>query len=120
MSKPYPKAALSIYRQILRVHRQKLPPPMREMGDSYLRDEMRRHKEAQTTPQQWKTFTAEWQKYLNMILGQADLPNTSGDISADVLDSMTPEQKQQFLDLKEETSKLGVALGVDKPSESDS
>lgn len=92
---------------------------MQEMGNSYLRDEMRRHKEAQTTPQQWKTFVAEWQKYFNMMTGQADLPNTSGDISADVLDAMNPEQKQQFLDLKQETSKLGLALGVDKPSKTD-
>ena len=114
MSKPYPRAALSMYRQVLRTHRDRLPPPMRDMGDNYIRDEMRRHGEAQTTQQQWKTFVSEWQKYLNMLLGQADLPNTSGDIPAAVLDAMTPEQKQQFLDLKDETSKLGVAMGVDK------
>lgn len=118
MSKPYPRAALSIYRQILRVHRTSMPPPLRKMGDSYLRDEYRRHKDAQTTPQQWKTFTLEWQKYLDMLMGRADLPNTSGDIPADVRDAMTPEQKQQFLDLKEETSRLGAALGTDKTDKS--
>ena len=118
MSKPYPRAALSIYREIMRVHRSNLPPPMRALGDNYLRDEMRRHKDAQTTPQQWETFVSEWQRYRDMLTGQHDLKNKAGDIHPDVIEAMTDEQKQQFLDLRQETQKMAAALGIpsSKPS----
>ncbi|KAL3147946.1 acetate non-utilizing protein 9 [Trebouxia sp. C0009 RCD-2024] len=117
MSKPYPKAALSVYRELLRIHRQHLPPPMRALGDNYLRDEMRRHKDAQTTNKQWQTFITEWQQYKDMLTGKGDLKNKGGDIHPDVLEAMTNEQKQQFLDLRMETQKLAAALGVPKSNE---
>ena len=101
----------------MRVHRQNLPPPMRALGDNYLRDEMRRHKDAQTTKQQWETFVTEWQLYKDMLTGKADLKNKGGDIHPDVLGAMTDEQKQQFLDLRQETQKLAAALGVPKSNE---
>ena len=85
---------------------------MRALGDNYLRDEMRRHKEAQTSKAQWQTFVKEWCIYRDMLTGKADLPNNSGEIHPDVLTAMTPEQKQQFLDLKQETEKLAAALAV--------
>ncbi len=112
MSKPYPREALSIFRQILRIHRENLPPPMRALGDNYVRDEMRRHKDAQTSKAQWQTFVKEWKMYRDMLTGKADLQNKGGDIHPDVIAAMTPEQKQQFLDLREETQKLAAALGI--------
>lgn len=101
----------------MRVHRQNLPPPMRALGDNYLRDEMRRHKDAQTTKKQWETFVTEWQLYKDMLTGKADLKNKGGDIHPDVLEAMTDEQKQQFLDLRQETQRLAAALGVPKSTE---
>lgn len=85
---------------------------MRALGDNYVRDEMRRHKDAQTSKTQWQTFVKEWQNYRDMLTGEADLKNKGGDIHPDVLDAMTPEQKQQFLDLREETQKLAAAMGT--------
>ena len=114
MSKQYPREALSVFRQILRIHREKLPPPMRALGDKYLRDEMHRHKDAQTTKTQWKTFVKEWELYKDTLSGKADLQNKGGDIRPDVLAAMTDEQKQQFLDLREETQKIAAALDVSK------
>eukprot|EP00891_Asterochloris_glomerata_P007367 jgi/Astpho2/7367/Aster-01958 len=102
-----PRAALSVFRQVLRVHRQRLPPPMRSLGDSYMREELCRHQEGSTTPEQWATFTQEWKRYVSMLQGTTDTPSGSGDISSDILASLTPEQKQQLARLKDEASRLG-------------
>lgn len=115
MSKSYPREALSMFRQILRIHRNSLPPPMRALGDGYVRDEMRRHKDAQTSTAQWQTFVKEWKTYGDMLTGKADLVGqvmSGGDIHPDVIAAMTAEQKQQFLDLREETQKLAAAFGI--------
>lgn len=112
MSRPYPRAALSVFRQVLRIHRDNLPPPMRTLGDNYIRDEMRRHNTPDTTKAQWQTFVKEWCIYRDMLTGKGDLQNKGGDIHPDVIAAMTPEQKQQFLDLKQETEKLASVLGV--------
>ena len=39
------KQVLTLYRQILRAHRVRLPTPMRVLGDGYAREEFRRHLE---------------------------------------------------------------------------
>lgn len=44
-----------------RVHRG-LPPPMRALGDRYVRDEFDRHRAGQTTAMQWHAFHTEWSK----------------------------------------------------------
>ena len=90
---------------------------MRLLGDNYLRDEMKRHKDANTTKKQWATFITEWQQYRDMLTGKADLKNKGGDIHPDVIESMTDEQKQQFLDLRQETQKMAAALGIPKSKE---
>lgn len=86
------------YRQVLRVHRQKLPPPMRGLGDAYAGKEFRDWAAAaNVTPQQWNEFRLQWERYTNMLLGVADKPEaTSGDIPADALARMTPEQRAQL------------------------
>jgi hypothetical protein len=115
-SKKVPAEALRLYRQVLRIHRERLPPPMRALGDQYARDEWRRHRSANTTKQQWQTFMQEWQKYNRSLLGQADLSARTGELPEDVLASMTPEQKQQLERLKQETAALGGALSNLPPS----
>jgi len=92
---------LQLYRQIMKVHRERLPLPMRDMGDSYARDEFRRHRDEKTTEQQWAIFAAEWRKYVAMLSGEADM-TVSGDIPADVLNSMSQEQKIRLQILEEE------------------
>jgi hypothetical protein len=49
---------LWLYRAILRLHREKLPPPMREMGDKYVKTEFSSHIHGKTSKEQWDTFTA--------------------------------------------------------------
>ena len=89
----------------------------RAMGDTYARDEFRRHWKPQTTKSQWQAFVQEWQRYLSMLQGHADLPEQSGDIPENVLDSLNEEQKAQLARLKEEAVKAREAILSGKPSE---
>lgn len=91
------------YRQVLRVHREKLPPPMRTLGDSYARSEFRAWGDASgTSDSQWAEFQDQWRRYTNMLLGVADSPAAaSGDIPDDVLSRMSPAQQAQLAKLRE-------------------
>ncbi len=40
---------LNLYRSIVRLHRKKLPPALRTMGDTYVRHEFDLHKKANLT-----------------------------------------------------------------------
>ena len=112
------RMVLQLYRNIVRTHRNVLPPPLRAMGDTYARDEFRRHWKPQTTKNQWQAFVQEWQRYLSMLQGHADLPEQSGDIPDTVLDSLNEEQKAQLARLKEEAVKAREAILSERPSES--
>ncbi len=132
MSAAGPGAVFSLFRSILRVHRAKLPPPMRAMGDRYVRDEFRAHlrPDADTTKAQWETFFREWTRYRGMLSGVADLApdgvtvldggealvagvDRAGDISAEALAAMSPDQVARLQKMREEAVKLGRELMAD-------
>ena len=54
---------LAAMRGVLRLHRTTLPPPLRVLGDDFLREEFRRHAAANATREQWREFVAEWERY---------------------------------------------------------
>ena len=60
----------SLYRQILRVHRAKLPPAMRVIGDGYAKHEFKSHLQGRTTMPQWAEFVKQWKTYTRMLEGQ--------------------------------------------------
>ena len=101
-SKRLGRQLVHLYRQIQRLHREKLPLPLQDLGTSYARDEFRRHRDEPTTEQQWAIFAAEWRKYVAMLSGEADMV-VSGEIPQDILDHMTPEQKIRLKMLEEES-----------------
>lgn len=103
-SKKFGVQLLHLYRQIRKVHKAKLPLPLQDLGNSYAKDEFKRHRDEPTTEQQWVIFRAEWNKYVAMISGEADLVVT-GDIPQGVLDNMTQEQKIRLKILEEEARK---------------
>lgn len=35
------RTVLNLYRELLRLHKEKLPPPMKSLGDSYVRTEFK-------------------------------------------------------------------------------
>lgn len=119
--------ALSLYRRIFRLHRQKLPFHLRQLGDSYVRlvhsyvisqlremtsritaivcrEEFRRHKKAEA---KWlESFFTEWKSYADMLQQQSPVAGSLGaPLPKDAVKSMTDEQKVQLLKLKEEAAK---------------
>lgn len=50
--------SLKLYKAILKAHRVKLPSALRELGDTYVRDEFKRHKTAQ--PEFLNSFFTQW------------------------------------------------------------
>lgn len=95
-----------LYRQVMRVHRAKLPPPLCVLGNSYAQEEFRRHLKGNTTAAQWKEFGQQWQRYTAMLVGEADLEDSSGEIPDDMLRSMNDEQRAQLEKLKAAAEEL--------------
>ena len=127
------KQVLTLYRQILRAHRVRLPTPMRVLGDGYAREEFRRHLEGATTEAQWIEFGAQWGKYLAQIApprvkesagpegATARGPNISGSLDAETVASMSEEQREQLRRLKAEAQRFGrsVLEGADESGNPD-
>ncbi|KAI3434402.1 hypothetical protein D9Q98_002480 [Chlorella vulgaris] len=126
-------ALFSLLRGILRLHRQRLPPPMRGMGDKYVLAEFRRHLQGKTTEPQWRTFAAEWQHYAAMLKGTGDqqgsvaasgsgggggaaasvtaaLAAGSKETTEQLLEQLNPEQQQQLIKLQKEAMALGADM----------
>ena len=99
----------ALYRAVLRCHAQRLPGPLRSLGDDYARDEFRRHRDAKppTTEAQWNSFGLEWAKYVTMMEGRGDDTGTTGSLDSRALERLSPEQQQRLKLLKEEAEALG-------------
>lgn len=85
----------ALYRQVLRVNRDKLPGPVRLLGDSYAAEEFRRHLKGKTTAAQWSEFGSQWQAYV------AAMRQTQPELVPDVVQlDLTEEQREQLELLK--------------------
>ena len=62
-------AATQLYRSILKEHR-RLPASHRELGDTYVKNEFRQHKNAKDLHLQH--FMKEWNLYLNQLRRQRE------------------------------------------------
>ncbi|KAG7668852.1 putative Mitochondrial import receptor subunit TOM9-2 [Nannochloris sp. 'desiccata'] len=122
------------------VSKSKLPHPVREMGDRYVREEFASHLQSNdTTESQWQSFFQEWRRYHGMLAGSADFTtpdgtmldqgealitgiDQSGDISEDIIKQMTPEQIERLQSIRKEAVKFGQELisTSSKPSSSSS
>ena len=147
-------AVFSLLRSILRLHRERLPPPMRSMGDTYVLSEFRQHLRSRTTEEQWATFGREWRNYAAMLGGTADqqlsaaaaaaappaapaaagcgglggaaeqqapppgsvasvteaLARGSRDVTEELLEHMSPDQRRQLIKLQQEALALGAEM----------
>ncbi|KJH53632.1 PHD-finger [Dictyocaulus viviparus] len=95
-----------------------LPPQARLMGDMYVKDEFRRHKDA--APEQFATFINEWTNYCQMLSKQLSSKGIvkgfiGQDLEPKMLDAFAEKQLQQLLDLKLESERL---LNKSRQSES--
>lgn len=89
------------YREILREHR-RLPPSMRHLGDSYVRNEFNLHKKAK--PEHLEKFYNAWESYLENIKQKSN--SFGSNMSPSLKKKMTDEQKLKMNDLKIETAKI--------------
>ena len=95
---------LSLYRQLLRAHAQRLPAAQRELGDAYVKSEFRSHRDADA--KFLAAFESQWREYLGVLRSQSvDAPGR--DLTADELSSMSDEQKVQVVDIYEKSRKAG-------------
>lgn len=90
---------ISLYRQVLRVHRVVLPPPMRSLGDAYASEEFRRHIHGKTTRSQWTEFYTQWSRYLHRLEGKGNADDGHG--AEDALEFLSDDQKTRLEELRQ-------------------
>jgi len=89
---------IPLYRRLLRAHRN-LPPEMRPLGDSYVKSEFRRHREA-TNHAHIIGFLSQWKMYLDQIPSGDHAPNFSGKrLDPTIFEKMSSEQLGQLYEL---------------------
>jgi hypothetical protein len=100
-------AAITLYRNILRLHR-KLPPAMKSLGDEYVKSEFKRHKNSEAgyvIP-----FMIEWNNYLNLLQEQVNQQVADAvygkKLESEELDKFSKEQVGQLYVLKKEAKSL--------------
>lgn len=96
--------SLRLYKAILRSHKRMLPAVMRDIGDAYVRDEFKRHKDAK--PEHLNSFFREWLAYLDQMKNQGE-SGFGAPMKEDQLTSLSKEQQQQLEQLKKEAGKAG-------------
>jgi len=94
---------IPLYRRLLRTHRKKLGPEERIMGDLYLKDEFRRHKDIDN-PIHIIGFLSQWQQYGQMLEGD-DWKGQKMDF--DLLEKMSDQQIGQMYELMQAIQKRG-------------
>ncbi|KAK6758853.1 hypothetical protein RB195_016217 [Necator americanus] len=99
---------LYLYKRILRLH-YGLPPPARLMGDTYVKDEFRRHKNA--SPEHTAIFINEWTNYCVTLSKQLSSSGIAKgfigkDLEPEKLEIFAHEQLRQLLDLKIESERM--------------
>ncbi|XP_071156236.1 succinate dehydrogenase assembly factor 3, mitochondrial-like [Mytilus galloprovincialis] len=96
----------ALYKAILRIHRG-LPLQMKAMGDQYVKDEFKRHKDA--PPLETGIFMDEWTKYYltigKQLAARKKVQTIGVDLSPELLDCFQNDQVAQLYELFKETNK---------------
>ncbi|EEY64386.1 uncharacterized protein PITG_02974 [Phytophthora infestans T30-4] len=97
---------LALYKHILTLHRQKLEPHMRVLGDQYLRDEFKRHKSAASkfVP----LFLREWEEYAAVMADKKD--RFGQELSTEDKRLLDGEQKVKLRSLQDAAKKVGETI----------
>ncbi|KAM3716658.1 Succinate dehydrogenase assembly factor 3 [Dirofilaria immitis] len=100
---------LILYKRILRLH-YGLPKEMRMIGDCYIKDEFRRHKNV--SAEQALVFLKEWKEYCTILSKQLSNRGIAKKIlgvslNSTLLDNLQDDQLWQLYNLKLEAEKRG-------------
>jgi hypothetical protein len=115
------REALAVYARVLRSHRMHLPPPLRELGDGYARDEFRRlrtkHVKGEVDKQRWSEFLKQWHAYCDALSNDPassasseanssspleGLVDQSGNLRDDVVSLLSDDQRERLSKLRDE------------------
>ena len=78
------------------------PRPHEELWSAYAREEFRLHlRSDKIQEKQWREFISSWEQYVDSERG-GDKRGASGDLNEDVVEQLSPEQREQLLKLKDE------------------
>eukprot|EP00002_Diphylleia_rotans_P012166 TRINITY_DN237_c0_g2_i1.p2 TRINITY_DN237_c0_g2~~TRINITY_DN237_c0_g2_i1.p2 ORF type:complete len:113 (-),score=31.42 TRINITY_DN237_c0_g2_i1:451-789(-) len=105
MSQTQRHAALSLYKQILQLHKQKLPFDARMLGNQYVREEFQLHKKAKG--EQLRMFMSEWRNYVEILRSQSEV--VGEDLKEDVRQMLSADQRKQLDKLKDEAHSFAKA-----------
>ena len=92
---------ITLYRRLLRLHRQKLSATKRSLGDAYLKKEFRDHRTAK--PEFVRGFITEWSRYADELEKRGDV---GSDLPREVVESLNDEQKAMLSKLQKNTRGL--------------
>ncbi|XP_074051463.1 succinate dehydrogenase assembly factor 3, mitochondrial [Macrotis lagotis] len=116
MAGPHVSRVRALYRRLLALHRV-LPPDLRALGDQYVKDEFRRHKDAGR--QEALRFLGEWEKYAT-VLGQqikaAEKAQLGARLTEEQLDDFREEQIGQLQELMQEATKPNRQFNIRDPA----
>ncbi len=97
-----------LYKSVLRLHRGLPDEHMKAIGDSYVKEEFKRHKNVDN-PEQIRAFMEAWAKYAldlsKQLAVKPNLASKSVGKSIENLDDFSDEQIAQLYELYEESSK---------------
>jgi hypothetical protein len=109
------RKALMMYRQVLRLHRQKLPAVQRSIGDKYVKEEFRAHQNLPEDSEFHEGFFSGWEDYCQELHRFKPMEGAKGwskdgireqvllgrDLNSTEIAALSPEQKQQLDLLKQ-------------------
>ena len=105
VSKTHVQSVKRLYKLVFQLHKS-LPVELREIGNSYVRNEFKLHKAA--TPDQAKTFLTEWANYAQTLMKQLKPnagPKRIGLNLEDKIENFNEGQITQLYELFQETKK---------------
>nr|CCA27695.1 conserved hypothetical protein [Albugo laibachii Nc14] len=100
---PHRHDVLRLYKNILTLHQSQLDPQLRVIGDQYVREEFKRHKNA--TTEYISSFLTEWKQY-EETLRLKSKTRIGENLDKSMQSMLSEEQKTQLRNLKETAGSL--------------
>ncbi|KAI8107498.1 hypothetical protein M9435_002526 [Picochlorum sp. BPE23] len=136
------RAAVSLYRRVLRAHIRCLPEHMRQLGDRYFRDEFIKHVDSNVRDDQWEEFVKQWDAYCGVLLAQKQMQDPtsshqsndgnaspsalvfpdgaspSGELDQSSTEALSDDQKARLIRLEKEALSFGKSAFPSGPEHS--
>ncbi|QSZ29929.1 hypothetical protein DSL72_004447 [Monilinia vaccinii-corymbosi] len=112
--RPAPMALLPpipLYRRLFRAHRKYLPREMRLLGDEYIKNEFRAHREVEN-PVHIIGFLTEWQMYAQKLEGESWIGER---MDREKIDKMSDQQLGQLYELMQAIRKKQLEESGENP-----